>query len=127
MSLADLLPVRLGLIDRRPPRTRHRAIDEVDRQIALRAGADLLIKALRLQLDDQAREHADTVARIDARHAETVRGLEQQIADLQRRLDVGVKAEHVVAETQEIDVRDLDDRFRDGPVRSLHHSPQAGT
>jgi hypothetical protein len=127
MSFADLLPVRLGLFDRRVPRTRHRAIDEVDRQLALRAGADLLIKALHLQLDDQAREHADTVARIDARHAETVRGLEQQIADLQRRLDVGVKAEHVIAATQEIDVRSLRDRFTDGPVRSLHHSPQAGT
>jgi hypothetical protein len=126
MSFADLLPVRLGLLDWRAPRTRHRAIDEVDRQLALRAGADLLIKALHLQLDDQAREHAETVARIDARHAETVRGLEQQIAELQHRLDVGVKAEHVIAKTQEIDVRPLRDRFTDGPVRSLHHSPQAG-
>jgi hypothetical protein len=124
MSLADLLPVRLGLFDRRVPRTRHRAIDEVDRQLALRAGADLLIKGLRVQLDDQAREHEETVARIDARHAETVRGLEQQIADLQHRLDVGVKAEHVIAQTQEIPADEVR-RMCAKPV-PLHHSPQAG-
>jgi hypothetical protein len=127
MTLADLLPVRFGLFDRAGRHPQHRATDEVDRLKFLLYGANLLIGGLRVQLDDQEREHADTVARIDARHAETVRGLEQQIADLQRRLDVGVKAEHVIAATQEIDVRPLRDRFTDGPVRSLHHSPQAGT
>lgn len=122
-----LLPVRIGRTDRPTRHPRHRAIDKAERLEILLAGAHALIKGLRLQLDDQAAEHADTVARIDARHAETVRGLQQQITDLERRLDVGVLAEHVIARTQEIDVRDLRDRFRDGPVRSLHHSPQAGT
>lgn len=87
----------------RPRRGRkHLASDEVGRLKALLDGALLCVKGLRVQLDDQAREHAATIARIDARHAETVRGLEQEVAELKRRLDIGVKAEHVVTPTQEI-------------------------
>ena len=121
VSLIDRLPTRR-------PRTapRHRAIDKVERLEVLLDGARMLIKGLRIQLEDQAAEHADAIARIDKRHAETVRGLEQQIAGLEHRLSVGVLAEHVVAKTQEIDVRSLRERFADGPIRSLHHSPQAG-
>jgi hypothetical protein len=129
VSLTDHLP-RLGLMDRparRPRRTRHRAIDEVERQKALRAGADILIQGLRLQLEDQEAAHAEVVARIDARHGEIVRGLEQQIADLQRRLDIRTFAEAAAAKTQEIDVRSLQERFASGPVRALHSSPQART
>jgi hypothetical protein len=102
MTLAGLLPVRLGVLTR-TPRTRHRAIDEVERQKALRVGADLRIKALGVQLDDQAREHADTVARIDARHAETVAGLERQVADLEHRLGIACQASAAADQTQEID------------------------
>ena len=127
MSITDLLPVRLGFFDRparKPPRTRHRAVDEVERQQALRFGADLLIKGLRLQLEEQEAAHREVIARIDERHAEIVRGLERQIADLERRLDIGVKAEHVVAKTQEIEIpRDLRDRFAAGAVLALNQSP----
>jgi hypothetical protein len=119
VSVLDRLPKR------RPPARKHRAIDKVERLEILLSGANLLIGGLRVQLDDQEREHADTVARIDARHAETVRGLEQQIADLQHRLDVGVKAEHVIAATQEIPADEVR-RMCAKPV-PLHHSPQAGT
>ncbi|WP_432139738.1 hypothetical protein [Streptomyces sp. bgisy154] len=101
MTLASLLPVHLGTL--RPARhPKHRALDEVDRQKALRAGADLLIKALRSQLDDQQREHEETVQRIDARHAETVEGLEQRIADLEHRLAIACQASAAADQTQEI-------------------------
>ena len=127
MSITTYLP-RLGLLERahrKPRHPQHRAVDEIERQKTLRAGADLLIKGLRLQLAEKEAEHAEVVARIDARHAEVVRGLEQQVADLERRLDVGVLAESAAAKTQEIDVRSLQERFADGPVLALHSSPQA--
>jgi hypothetical protein len=93
----------LPLPARRPkPARKHRASDEAGRLKALLDGALLCVKGLRVQLDDQEREHAATIARIDARHAETVRELERQIADFKQRLDVAVKAEHVIAPTQEI-------------------------
>jgi hypothetical protein len=63
MTLGELLPVRLGMLTR-TPRTRHRAIDEVDRQKALRVGADLRIKALCVQLDDAEAVRAWTAARL---------------------------------------------------------------
>lgn len=128
MSIASLLPVRIGLMDwaaRKPKRTRHRAVDEVARQKAMRTGADLLIMGLRLQLRDQEAEHAAVIARIDERHGEIVRGLEQHIADLERRLNVGVLAEAAAAKTQEIDVRSLRERFETGPVRRLGAAPMA--
>ena len=105
MTFADLLPVRIGLLDRasRPAR-KHRAPDEVDRLRFLLFGANLCIRGLRLQLDDQASEHAEVVARIDARNAETVRGLEQQIADLKHRLDIRTWAEAAAERTQEMAV-----------------------
>lgn len=124
MTIADLLPVRLSVL-RSTPRTRHRAIDEVDRQIALRVGADLLIKALRQQLDDQAQEHAETVQRIDERHAETVAGLEQRVADLEHRLDIACQANAAADETQEINP-EVVKRLCITPV-PLHQAPFATT
>ncbi|MET9190727.1 hypothetical protein ABZX63_36495 [Streptomyces tendae] len=124
MSFADLLPVRIGLLDR-PRKQRHRAIDEVDRQRALRVGADLLIRGLRLQLADQEAEHAEIIARIDERHAEIVEGLEQQIADLERRLAVGVLAESAAARTQELSIAEIR-RHCVKPV-PLHQAPFATT
>lgn len=125
MTLPGLLPVRLAFFDRPAPRTRHRAVDEIDRQIALRVGADLLIEALRVQLDDQAREHADTVARIDARHAETVAGLERQVADLEHRLAIACQASAAADQTQEIDP-EVVKRITAPPV-PLHQAPFATT
>lgn len=127
MTLADLMPVRIGFFARpskpsRPAR-RHRAADEVERQLAMRAGADLLIKGLRLQLAEQETLHAEVVARIDERHAEVVEGLEQQIAELERRLNVGVLAESVVTKTQELSLEEI----RQHCVIPLHQAPFATT
>jgi negative regulator of replication initiation len=76
-----------------------------------------------LAAEQRARAAAD--AEVEAR-GRWIGDLERKLAEAQRRLDVGVKAEYVIAKTQEIDVRPLRDRFTDGPVRSLHHSPRAG-
>lgn len=46
----------------------------------------------------------ETVARIDERNGETVRGLEEQLAALQQRLDIACKAETAVTKTQEFPV-----------------------
>lgn len=132
MTLADLMPARIGFLARpsRPGRAarKHRAVDEVDRQLILRAGADLLIKGLRLQLDEQEARHAEVIARIDERYAEVVRGLENQITELQRRLQVGVLAEAAATKTQEIDVTavrtlwDARDAGLLGPVTNPGHA-----
>jgi hypothetical protein len=122
VTLTDLLPARLAWRERparKPRHPQHRATDEIDRQRTLRAGADLLIKGLRLQLEEQEDRHAATVARIDARHGEIVRGLEQQLAELERRLSVGVLAEAAATRTQEIPIIT--------PVMPLHQAPFAAT
>lgn len=119
MSFADLLPARVSRPGR--PARKHRKPDEIDRQKALRAGADLLIKGLRLQLEEQEAEHEAIIARIDARHAEVVAGLERQIADLERRLQVGVLAESAAAKTQEIPIVQVSQ----SGVVPLHESPLA--
>ncbi|MFM9589820.1 hypothetical protein ACKI1J_15145 [Streptomyces scabiei] len=122
MSLG-LLPVRFGLRRQTVHTTRHRAVDEVERQKGMRAGADLLIQALRLQLDDQDREHEQTVARIDARHAEVVDGMQRQIDELQRRLDIACKAETAVTQTQELSVAEI---LRHCTPVPLHEARDAG-
>ena len=109
-----------------------------ERESLLRAAAAELGQVVgeRNQLQDQldeagielsgAREdHAETVARIEARHAEVIAEMQREIDDLTRRLDVGVLAEAAASKTQEIDAREIQERFADGPVVSLHHSPQA--
>lgn len=116
MTLTDYLP-RLGLLERPACRPRHRASDEVETLRLKKVWADSLIKALRVQLDDQDRKHDEVIRRIDERHGETVRGLENQIAELQRRLRIGVLAEAAAARTQEIPVIT--------PVMPLHQAPFA--
>jgi hypothetical protein len=127
VTLTAYLP-RLGLFERparKPRHPQHRAIDEVERQQILRAGADLLIKTLRIQLDDAEARHAKVIARIDERHGEIVRGLEDQIAEFERKLDVACKAETAVAKTQEFDASEIRARFA-APM-PLHQSPMAAT
>lgn len=121
MTLADLMPARLGRITRKQRHPQHRAVDALDRQIALRAGADLLIRGLRLQLEDQELRHAEVIARIDQLHAEVVDGLERQIEELERRLNRDVLAESVVTKTQELSL----DEIRRHCVVPLHESPMA--
>lgn len=124
MTLTDLLPVRIGLRDK--PTGKRRQDDAVDLLQCKLIGARLLIKGLRLQLDDQAHEHAETIARIEARHGETVRGLEAQVARLERQLEIGVLAEAAAAQTQEMEIpADLRERFAEGPVVALNQTPMA--
>lgn len=117
MTLTDYLP-RLGILDRPARKPRHRASDEVETLLLKKVWADSLIKALRVQLDDQDRKHDEVIRRIDERHGETVRGLENQIAELQRRLRIGVLAEAAAAQTQEIPILAA-------PVMPLHQAPFA--
>jgi hypothetical protein len=125
MSITDLMPIRISLRDK--PTGKRRGDDAVDLLQCKLIGAQLLIKGLRLQLDDQDREHEATIARIDERHGEVVRGLEEQIAELERRLGVACQANAAADLTQEIDTRDLQQRFATGRVVALQHSPQAAT
>jgi hypothetical protein len=105
MTLGELLPVRLGLLTR-TPRTRHRAIDEVDRQKALRVGADLRIKALGVQLDDAEAVRAWTAAQLAEAEEIVVKqqadvddltaerdGLAEELAALKRRFAPQLAAE----------------------------------
>lgn len=127
MSITSLLPIRGGLFDRttrKPRHPQHRAIDEVERQRTLRAGADLLIKGLRLQLEEQEVRHAEIVARIDARYAEVVESLERQLAELARRLELRSLTETVVTKTQELSLDEIR-KHCTTPVMPLHQSPLA--
>lgn len=130
MSLTDYLP------GRREQR-RHRIHDALRRE--KRANNELIEgieaatkKILRLtaaydQMNGERNSLAEQLdtAQIDlgqSREAlrqaeETIRLRDQQIADLERRVEIGVKAEHVVTQTQEIPVIT--------PVVALHESPLA--
>lgn len=119
MTFANLLPARIG---RPTHRSRHRAVDEVDRQRGLRVGADLLIKGLRLQLDEAEARHAETIARLDERYTATIRQLEAELADAKRRLELRNWADSVVTKTQEIDP----DQVRRHCVMPLHQARDAG-
>ncbi|MCX4232105.1 hypothetical protein [Streptomyces ortus] len=119
MTFTDLMPIRIARRER--PVRRHRAPDECARLRFLLFGANLCIRGLRLQLDDQDRDHAATIARIDERHAEVVTGLESEVAELQRRLDIACRAETAVTRTQEISL----DEIRRHCVKPLHQAPFA--
>ena len=86
---------------------------------AERAEAIQVAQGLQAQLDGKDRKHAETVARIDEQHGDTVRDLEARLADMERRLDVGVLAEAAAATTQEIPVITA--------VMPLHEAPFATT
>jgi hypothetical protein len=123
MTLTDLMPIRITLRGR--PTGKHREDDSVDLLQCKLIGAQLLIKGLRLQLDDKDREHEATVSRIDERHAEVAAGLESELAELRRRLDIACRAETAVTRTQEISL----DEIRRPCTRPipLHESPFATT
>lgn len=112
MSIVDYLP-RLGLLDRSARQPRHSAPAEAERLRNRLTWADLLIKAQRVQISDA--EHKLAVEQERRRVAErelaqaeaTIRLRNQEISDLKRRVDVGVKAEHVIAKTQEIDPEEV--------------------
>ncbi|MCM3822573.1 hypothetical protein ACP4TB_30345, partial [Streptomyces sp. DR3-1] len=67
------------------------------------------------------------VARAELAQAEqAVADRDRRIADLERRLAVGVRAAHVIADTQPCPTVNPD-RFEHGPVRRLGASPLADT
>ncbi|MFE1125854.1 hypothetical protein ACFW6R_04310 [Streptomyces albidoflavus] len=66
------------------------------------------------------------VARAELAQAEqAVTDRDRRIADLEQRIAVGVRAEHVIADTQPCPT--VADRFEQGPVRRLGASPLADT
>jgi hypothetical protein len=130
VTLTDYLP-RLGLLEKPARKPRRRAVDEVELLRLKQTWADSLIKTQRVQLDDADRKLADEkdrreVAEKALEQAEAVIRLrDQRIADLERKVDVGVKAEHVVAKTQELSVDEIR-RHCITPV-PLHQAPFATT
>jgi chromosome segregation ATPase len=54
-----------------------------------------------------------------------IRDLKRQLGEAKRRLEVGVLAEAAAAQTQELDLRTLQERFAEGPVVALNQTPQA--
>lgn len=71
--------------------------------------------------EDEAARAGDIVVWQEAK----LRDLRRQVDELTRRLEVQCLAESAATTTQEIDVREIQARFANGPVISLHHSPQA--
>jgi chromosome segregation ATPase len=97
------------------------------RVAALTAGIDQ-ISAERNEANKRAEQAAIDLgtARKEIRQLEeTVRLRDQQITDLQRKVDIGVKAEHVVTRTQELSVEEIR-RHCIKPV-PLHEAPFATT
>jgi chromosome segregation ATPase len=97
------------------------------RVAALTAGIDQ-VSAERNEANKRAEQAAIDLgtARKEIRQLEeTVRLRDQQITDLQRKVDIGVKAEHVVTRTQELSVEEIR-RHCIKPV-PLHEAPFATT
>lgn len=88
------------------------------------------VATLTLQLDQASVDVSGAledrrIARAELAQAEqAVKDRDRRIADLKQRIAVGVRAEHVIADTQPCPVLD---RFEDGPVRRLGASPLADT
>ncbi|MEU0847666.1 hypothetical protein ABZ387_06825 [Streptomyces flaveolus] len=97
------------------------------RVAALTAGIDQ-ISAERNEANKRAEQAAidlGTARKEIQQLEETVRLRDQQITDLQRKVDIGVKAEHVVTRTQELSVEEIR-RHCIKPV-PLHQAPFATT
>ncbi|MFJ7782224.1 hypothetical protein ACIQY8_05850 [Streptomyces albidoflavus] len=87
--------------------------------------ADLMTQLDRAGIDFSGALEDLRVARAELAQAEqAVADRDRRIADLEHRVAVGVRAEHVIADTQPCPVLD---RFEDGPVRRLGASPLADT
>ncbi|PAX90146.1 hypothetical protein CLM85_06355 [Streptomyces albidoflavus] len=87
---------------------------------------DLMAQLDRAGIDVSGALEDVRVARAELAQAEqAVKDRDRRIADLERRLAVGVRAEHVIADTQPCPT--VDGRFEDGPVRRLGASPLADT
>lgn len=141
MSLTDLLPGR-----REKPRRKHRADDRIAELEAQHAAELAELRAENVKLWDRqaaADDHFALLAedvtvtneaweqeqqrRLLAEKAlqqaeDVIRLRDRRIADLERRVDVGVKAEHVIAKTQELSAEEI---RRHCTPRPLWESPLA--
>lgn len=132
----------MSILDRTRSYGRHRAktpaelraeLDEADcRLIALTAEVDrhaAQASALEYQLGqagirysgalEDLRLSTEALQQVEA----TIRLRDAEVAALRERIDIGIKAEHVIAQTQEIP--QLDGWFTTGPVVRLGTSPLA--
>ncbi|KUL59636.1 hypothetical protein ACIBX9_31365 [Streptomyces albidoflavus] len=90
------------------------------------AVTDLMAQLDRAGIDFSGALEDLRVARAELAQAEqAVADRDRRIADLEHRLAVGVRAEHVIADTQPCPT--VADRFEHGPVRRLGASPLADT
>jgi hypothetical protein len=124
VTLAELIPTWRGV-------AKHRGKSGLQLVREL-AAAELKVASLTAGIDQIAAERNSAEERLDnagqeiQQLEETVRLRDQRIADLEHRVDVGVKAEHVIAQTQEMEIpADLRERFADGPVVALNQTPMA--
>lgn len=130
MTLAELIPTFKGAAKHRGKSglQLQRELAAAERRIAaLTAGIDQIAaerSTAEERLDD-AQLALDTAGREIEQLEKAVNLRDKQIEQLQHRVDVGIKAEHFVTETQEIDVRALQERLAEGAVRTLNQSPQA--
>ncbi|MFB7736245.1 hypothetical protein ACFC08_18030 [Streptomyces sp. NPDC056112] len=120
MTFTDLFPALKG-------QGRRRAADKVDelreenaKLLDRQAAADDYFALLRQDVADtndalkqergwrlEERQRRENAEKALAQAENVIRLRDQQIADLQRKVDVGVKAEHVIARTQEIPVEEI--------------------
>jgi hypothetical protein len=89
VSIANLLPVRIGLLDR--PARKHRAVDEVTRLRSLLDGAHALIRGLQLQVE----ERDTALAKTAARQLESEEVIVQQLVNLE---DLRAERDELLAE-----------------------------
>ncbi|WP_328632073.1 hypothetical protein [Streptomyces sp. NBC_00356] len=112
MTIADLIPALR-------PTGAHRAVDEVARLRGQLASADDFFESQNKLITDlegdvrKWKSRAEIAERTVGQLEAVVRLRDQQIEDLARKVDIGVKAEHAVTETQPF------------AVLPLHQSPLA--
>jgi hypothetical protein len=125
MTIVDLIPALKGHGRRRAQDCIRELKGEVAKLTEWQAAADDFfeqqdrnMRLLERELADEQRARAVAEADAEAR-GRWITDLERKLAEAERRLDVGVKAEHVIAQTQEIDVTTLHEAAatgRLGPV-----------
>ncbi|MFF2475136.1 hypothetical protein [Streptomyces sp. NPDC058066] len=122
MSIADRIPTLRGRGKHSPDvvigNLRSENVKLLNRQLAADDFFALLYQDVvkTNQAWEQEKERREQGERAIAQLEAAVELRDQEIADLKRRVDVGVKAEHVIAKTQPIPV-----------VMPLHQSPMAAT
>ena len=131
MTIGDLIPALKGHGRRRAQDHIRELKGEVAKLTEWQAAADDFFEQqdrnmTALEKELATERQARAVAEAALEQAEkTIRLRDEEIDGLKRTAGIRAQAENVITATQEIDVRPLQDRFTDGPVRSLHHSPQA--